>query len=151
MIKLLVGCYSPCTDPKANTACFFRSGYPVWQGNGITLIKLGEKEKTYYLQGEDWKLLWLFLLLWFLKEVWFFFCLFGFGFVFPSVWGKYSNLKTFCFERVLEETNHKRSFVVKVCFIFVWCWVFSRGFFSPVPNNMEHIEACFFTEFLILL
>lgn len=26
-----------------------------------------------------------------------------------------------------------------------------EGFFSPIPNNMEHIEACFFTEFLILL
>lgn len=57
MIRLLVGCYSPCTEPEEKTACFskgdFKSDKKKINKKGIILINVGEKGKTYYLQTED--------------------------------------------------------------------------------------------------
>lgn len=147
MIKLLVGCYSPCIDPKANTACFFQKWVSSLTRKWNCSNKTKREGENLLLAGWGLKTTVTVLAALILKGSLIFFCLVGFGFVFPSVWGKYSYLKTFCYERVLEETHHKRSFVVKICFIFVWCWVISRGFFLPFPITWNILKLVFSLNF----
>lgn len=61
---------------------------------GIILINVGEKGKTYYLQTEDWNY-WGFLTALIFEETSLMLLFF------PYLWGKYTNLKTFCCERLL--------------------------------------------------